>query len=241
MVSKDIIVYWAYSPMPNKNTYVSMMSNPPTPLFKTLPKRASNKDALQNYINCRGLPNLYKNTFLITSPIDANLSVEYVDEKCYPVGEGQQFFIEETRSFEDMNRIDLDFSYIFFSEESVELAQIPAFIHKTTFSENAFIASGSFDISKWFRPLFPSFIFWKNNSQLQLKKNDPLYYLDFRTDKNVVLKQFEFTEPILEIMAGSLSYRNANPLTSLQHLYDRFASSKKNKKLIKLIKENLID
>ncbi len=240
-MSKDIIVYWANSPMPDKNTYISMMSNPPIPLFKTLPKRASNRDALQNYINCRSLPNLYKNTFLITSPINANISINVIDQRCYPEGEGSQFFLEENRPFENMNRIDLDFSYIFFSEESLELAQIPAFIHKTTFSENAFIASGSFDISKWFRPIFPSFIFWKNSSQLQLKQNDPLYYLDFKTNKNVVLKQFEFTEQILEIMAGSISYRNANPLSSLQHLYDRFAQSKKSQKLIKLIKENLID
>jgi hypothetical protein len=240
-MSKDIIVYWAYSPMPDKNTYVSMMMNPPTPLFKTLPKRASNKDALRNYINCRGLPNLYKNTFLITSPIDANISIDVVNEKCWPVGEGSQFFIEENRPLEDMNRIDLDFSYIFFSEESLEMAQIPPFIHKTTFSEDAFIASGSFDISKWFRPIFPSFIFWKDRLQLKLKKDEPLFYFDFRTEKNIVLKQFEFTEEIFEIMNGSISYRNTNPLSSLQHLYDRFARSKKSQKLIKLIKENLID
>lgn len=227
--------------MPDKNTYVSMMMNAPIPLFKTLPKRATNRDALQNYINCRGLPNLYKNTFLVTSPINADISINTIDDKCYPSGEGSQFFIEENRPFEDMNRIDLDFSYIFFSEESLEIAQIPPFIHKTTFSEDAFIASGSFDISKWFRPLFPSFIFWKDRSQLKLKKDEPLFYFDFKTEKNVVLKQFEFTQEIFEIMAGSISYRNANPLSSLQNLYDRFASSKKSKKLIKLIKENLID
>jgi len=240
-MSKNIVVYWAYAPLPENNTYISLMSNPPVPLFKTLPKRASNKDAMQNYINCKGLPNLYKNTFLVTSPVNANISIDYIDEKCYPVGEGSQFFVEQNRPFEDMNRIDLDFSYIFFSEESLELAQIPAFVHKTTFSENAFVASASFDISKWFRPIFPTFIFWKDRSQLQLKKNDPLHYFDFRTDKNVVLKQFEFTQEMLEIMSGSLTYRDTNPLSSLQHLYDRFIGSKKNEKLLRLIKANLID
>ena len=240
-MSKDIIVYWAYAPLPSKNTYASMMMNPPIPLFKTLPKRASNEDPLRNYMNCRGLPNLYKNTFLATSPINADISIDVVNEKCWPVGKGSEFFIEENRPFENMNRIDLDFSYIFFSEESLEISEIPPFMHKTTFSEDAFIASGSFDISKWFRPINASFIFWKDRSQLKLKKGEPLFYFDFKTEKNIVLKQFEFTEEILEIMRGCITYRSNNILSSLQHLYDRFIKSKKNKKLIILIKDNLID
>ena len=51
-MNNNVIVYWAYAPHPEKNTYISMMLNNPVPLFKTLPKRASN-NAQENYINCR--------------------------------------------------------------------------------------------------------------------------------------------------------------------------------------------
>jgi hypothetical protein len=239
-MNKSTIVYWAYAPVPEKNTYISMMLKNPIPLFKTLPERSS-VNARENYINCRGLPNLYKNTFLVTSPIDADISVNYTNDNTHFWGTGTDFFIGRPRPFKNMNSVDLDFSYIFFSEESLELSQIPAFLHKTTFSENAFIASGSFDISKWFRPIFPSFIFWENSSNLVLKKDDPLYYLDFKTNKNVILKQFDFTKDIYEIMSGCISYRNNNPLKTLNYLYDRFLESKRNEKLIKLIKQNILD
>lgn len=240
-MNNTVIVYWAYFAIPERNTFASLMSNPPVPVLKTLPKLGYKDAPGRNYISCKALSNLYKNTFLVTSPIDANIYINHQDDMCFAVGENSIFFNPKTKAFEDMSRVDLDFSYIFFAEESLEMVQTPTFLHKTNFSENAYVASGSFDISKWFRPIEPAFIFWKDRSELVLKKDDPLFYVDFRTNKKVILKRFNITAEILEIVRGSLAYRDANPMSSLQDLYKRFTDSKRNKKVAQIIKENLID
>ena len=232
-----LTVYWSPFAIPEKVTYVNLLVEKPQRLLKTL--YPTKKNSAQ-YVTCTSAKELYKNTFVIKSPMSSDVRIS---------SDGNQYFTDDTKGIwfvqedvlDNRIRIDLDFGYIFFAEESVEMSMYPPYLHKTKFMNTATVASGKFNISKWFRALSPSFILWENESTVSIEKDEPLAYLNFETNKKVILKQFELTKEIKSIMDQSLFYRDMFPFTTLNELYNKFTKSNRHKVLLKLIKENITE
>jgi hypothetical protein len=84
-------------------------------------------------------------------------------------------------------------------------------------------------------------LLWENVNELKITENEPLAYLQFLTDKKVVLKRFENTPEIASILFGATELKNHFPRESLDKLYERFTRSKRHKRLSKLIRENIVE
>jgi hypothetical protein len=114
-------------------------------------------------------------------------------------------------------------------------------MHKSNFCKNGYIVPGSYDISKWFRPVNPALQLYDNSDkEVQSDKGDPLMYINFKTNENVRLKRFNITQEIENIMYATTAYKKYDSNRSLSYLYDKFIQSGLNKKTLRLIKENLI-
>ena len=232
---EKLIVYWSPFAIPEKITYMNLLLDKPEKLLKTLPPTKT--DSAQ-YISCSSAKELYNNTFVMKSPISSTVNISGSNNK-YSIDNNSGFWLLKEDVLHNRIRIDFDLGYIFFAEESVNMAMYPPYLHKTKFMNTATVAAGKFDIAKWFRPISPSFILWENEKTVSIEKDEPLTYIDFETDKKVILKQFELTKEIESIMYQNIFYRDLFPFTSLNELYNRFTKSNRHKVLLKLIKQNL--
>ena len=238
-MAKTIDIYWA--PVGTVSTVHSMnlLLEPPQRFWHNIPDKSDNIQG--DYRACKAAQNMMNNTFLLKSPFTS--TVKLIGEKNNPtvVSEREGLWVPRDPSFKDAYRVDIDFYWIFYCEEPVEIKQTPPYMHKTTAQEGGFLVPGSFDISKWFRQLTISYHTWPSTDTITVTEDEPLCYVEFDTDKRVVLKQFEYTSEIHEINMQNVNFKHFKPNQSLEQLYERFTRSNRDKRLINLIKENLLE
>jgi hypothetical protein len=242
--NKDpIIVYWSNANGFDMQDYASLFSEKPIPILKTLPEKdAEFANNNFGYRSCRGMLNLFKNTYVINNPVTSTVKVLNTDKQVpdYDDG-GNNYWMPKERPIKGSLRMDLDFGYIFFSEEELIMRQVPPYMHKVKASETAWISAGSYDISKWFRPIFPSYILWEGYDQISVIKDEPQMYVQFETNRRIIFKRFEFTNDLYLVVNELMGLRDRNSIASLEFLYDVFIKSYRNKKVLKLIKENILE
>ena len=244
MINNKTVVYW--TPWGNKDSVyrVNMLCEEPKPIIKTLPKTTKDVNfngRFGNYKSCTSFQNLYKNTFVVNSPLSSYIKIGGSVEEPYFESENLNSWMLRSSSFDNRYMVDADFFWLFFSEDDIEMEQTAPYLHNPVASEYATVASGSFNISKWIRPFPFTYILWENNNELKVKENDPAFYLKFNTEKKVELKRFELTDKIRNIAIEMELYKQIRPKSSFTDLYSRFTKSHTNKIVLKEIKNNLLD
>lgn len=238
---KDTVtVYWTADTSPERQTYAQILWGPPVPLIKLMPE-GNGLEKTGNYRLCAALPTLLKNTYAFIHPLTHTASVS--GDLFSPIIKSELDIWRHRESpLKNRYALEYDFGWLFFSDESLQIKVVPPYFHNTSASKTAFLSSGSFDIGKWFRRITMAYILWENETTLTFTKNDPAMYIEFVTDKKVILKQFECTEEITSIgtqtaMASSLFMADR----SLNYRYSKFIQSNRHKRILKLIKDNLLD
>ena len=100
------------------------------------------------------------------------------------------------------------------------------------------VVPGIFDISKWYRNT--DLAFWvKENDKIIFKENFPLFYIKFHTEEKIIFKQYRESDFLKNIRFGCLnSTKNSKKNKKMNDFYSLFSG---NKKIIKEIKENVLD
>ena len=244
-----IDVYYAVKPTWSKvdnifdsNMTLTMLDEGLFPVYKDL-KQNQNKniDNMGSMFSCRSFLQYTKNMYVMKNPFDINVRVE--KSKVFNLGnrELDKLFMNRVVQIENVYNFNYTPGYLFFAEESVEIEILSPFMHKSNFCKNGYIVPGSYDISKWFRPVNPALQFYDNSDKVILsEKNDPLMYINFRTHENVKLRKFMVTPEMEDIIYAATTYKRYDPNRSLSYLYDKFVRAGMNRRILKLIKENLI-
>ena len=240
--SKTIVVYWSSASGFNKQDYAALFSHEPVPIVKTLPQRDDEFDHNIGFISCRAMLNLFKNTYVINNPVTSTAKL-YNTDKMVPDCDdgGMGYWSPMEKPFENRLRVDLGFGYIFFAEEDLEIKMLPPFMHKVKSAETSWVAPGAYNIGKWFRPMIPSYMLWENETEVSIVKDEPSFYVQFDTNKKVILKRFEFTNEMQHLINELMWLRDRNSIASLEFLYSVFIKSFRHKKVLKLIKDNLLE
>jgi hypothetical protein len=204
-------------------------------------KEHENKDKPDNIFACKSFLQYTKNMYLMKNPFDLDIRVE--KNQVLNFGNKKLDNMLKTRLLQVENAYNFNYtpSYIFFSEQSLEMETLSPFMHKNTFCKNGYIYPGVFNISGWFRPVNAALQFYDNTDKTIFSlKGDPIMYIKFLTDEPVRLKRFTINQELKDIMATTTIYKRYDPNRSLNYLYDKFTKSGLQKKTLKLIKENLI-
>jgi hypothetical protein len=228
-----------------------MLLGQPEPVLKTLPKPEPLPKSWVpiSYHACKAAQDLFKNTVVFRYPFTETITIEgrgesgkgYLESQKL-IGNDPNRWAKRIPSMVDAHTIDSVFGWVFFSEESVKVQQFPPYMHKTEVTKTAYITAGSFDISKWFRPVNLTFQLWPGENSINLVEGEPVVYINFVTDKKVVFKQFHLTEEIKALSSEGLKFRDLKgPLVPLKTLYSAFVKGKRPQRLLKLIKENLLE
>jgi hypothetical protein len=154
---------------------------------------------------CPANTQFLKNFWVIKSPFDLTLNINRKEKTCY-INQNQRFFntfvsmrwnqFTET----DLALCSFNFCYLFVSDKPVMIEVYPAFLHEQV--KNTRFINGSFNIYKWQRPVDFSFEILNDNEPVEIKREQPLFYVKFLSnniEENFKLKNIEWTDELLKL------------------------------------------
>jgi hypothetical protein len=226
---ETVNVYWAYLTTEQRSTLLNLMWEPPRLLLQSLPPKGTS-----NYTGCKAVSTYYNNSYVLYHAVNSSVVPSTLKD-----GEYGLWDIREG-SFQNSYTVDYDHAWVFFAEEPVVIELTPPYMHQTVTSHYGHITAGAYDISQWFRPLTLTYQLWQDQNYLEVKKGEAAAYFHFHTNKKVVLRQFEMSDEIRSIAFQSVELKQVLPNLPLTDLYSRFTRSKRDKNVLRLIKERLL-
>jgi len=240
MKKNPITVYWA----PN-TTLWNMLYPDPTLVMEDLYKRKNKNSGKKHFFACPAFGDKIKKTYCFKFPLNAGYEWDFSDpiNKYFkPTSDSfVNFTILREPTIDNCPQIEFSLYYLFFCEESLVATFTPPFFSPPNYTKYAATAPGSFDIGQWFRPYPVEMTFWEEKGKIKFESGEPLFYVEFLTDRPVILKRFTPTDKITQYAAAganSSDYLGKNvPLLSR---YKTFKETQMNRLIFKEIKDNIL-
>lgn len=249
MKKDTVTVYWAPHSTPTEDGIGNwnMLYEEPQSLFKYWTQFSIKDEEEASMIQCPAFKNLAKNTYVFNSPIDTSYSfnaptrVGHQIELIPQTKEYLAAFIPRNQTTSAGPNMELSFRLHMFAEEPLEIMLTGPYMHKTEYTKNGVLNGGQFDIGQWFRPINCEIQLFGQQGQIDFKKDEPLFYVKFLTDKKIELKRFELTPELDTYGKKCISAKNMFGLRKpLSFSYDKFMKTRTRDIVLKKIKENLI-
>lgn len=239
-----IEVYW--SPWTNMDIYdgMNLVYEDPYPLAKYYNSLMEKNNIHDNFLKCPAHVNYTKNIYCLPQPFEVDAILQngqLIDIATNKASNLNHFYQIKSPSLTNKNTINIHANWVFFSEEPLMLESMPAFMHNTGLQNSGFYVPGTFDISKWFRPLEGAIQLWDDANSIKCKVGDPLFYARFMTDEKIKLRRFNLTPEIRDISKACMQVKRYRNIKNLDKLYELFLLRGKRKQLLEKIRENLID
>ena len=230
---KTTTIYWAVYSSLDLQTRQNLLMKDIESVHKNLSKKINSANNKSSYMACVSYHDYLKNTYILKHP--------YTTEWQYATNGSNDLFNLRLKDSAFMNSylVDYDLQWIFFSEDDVELETTPAFFHQKESDKYGHIVAGSFNISKWFRPISLSWQLWENVQEIKFKEDDAIAYLKFKTKNKIKLVRFEMTPKLEEIATGCSDVKQILPNLTLTELYERFTKSNRNKIIMREINTSI--
>ena len=236
-------VYYSPSLPPELYGKDFMLYKEPDSLYKDLLQDKNHQNNYNNYMDCPGFLKSLQNTFVVRSSWNTNLTVDLQNGQ-FLNQQNQVDDIAEHFTPKPNSRSNLMFNiyhnYLFFCEDDLEMTTMPAFMHNSELQSKCTYIPGSFNISRWFRPVEGAFEMKSPITTLNLKDEDPLYYVKFNTTDTIKLVRFNLTPELWAMSQGCVHHKKYQPMKSLKYLYKLFSSTLMRRAVVGHIKKNLI-
>jgi hypothetical protein len=203
-----------------------------------------NEKIMYGYLACPAASISLNNIYVVRSGMDMDIKftetgVSYNTKKIKKAKERNAFlqqFVFLRSHKKKLVTLDLDLNV--FSETPMHAIQMQPFLEETEFAKNTGSVVAQFDISKWFRPIQPTFFCYKD--EIRIEEGDALYYLFIADDSKIKIKEFEMDEKLMNYQASNTNIKFFKENQALQYLYDFFTKRKIGEKILKRIKNNLL-
>ena len=229
-------VYWSKYNVYSMDSNDFLLDLEPKPAYKHAKNlfEADNKSA--DWLECPASIDILSSNYSINSPIDLSFSMKH-DSRAHSEKPHSMNMVNFRNFNKNYSVMDYLLTIHLFSEEDLEVSVTSPFLNA---SSNYFLIPGKFNISKWFRPINPSYMFLNSNYDVLINKGDPIMNLSFNTKEKILFQEFYFTETLKEIVKESVGYKQFSKKNSLFSLYSKFENQKINKIVLKEIKKSLI-
>jgi hypothetical protein len=247
-----IIVYWAPHSIADDDALPgnwNMMYQDPVNVFKHWTQFDINiKDTThESFIKCPAFKNLTKNLYAWNWPVDSKYEYNAIstDANQIEVTPLTDSYVSCAPPRNQTMTIgpSLEFSYRLhmFAEEPVEIMLTGPYLQQVEYQKYGFLTSGQFDIGQWFRTLNVEIQLYGNSGELYIKKDEPIFYVNFLTDRKIIFKRFELTQEIDTYSRKCITAKHLFGLKMpLAESYNLFNKSRTRDIILKKIKENLI-
>lgn len=225
-------IYWTipYFDVPEAD----LLFSEPESLLKHLQKTRKGSE----YLKCPAFIDYVKNTYIIKAPVDFEIIISDAKNKQIVInGLHQCFrnkFIDNTKgkgdNFTSPYILSVPPKYLFYSGQSVHMEVMQAFLETNDSVSNIMLIPGTFDISKWIRPIDFTFEIKNENKITYIKKDDVIFYVKFKTedDSKVELERVEPDPRLIHGFWACVNIKNhvkGVPLKTLYKMAESFLST----------------
>ena len=180
----------------------------------------------RHYLTCPAFQDLYKNTFVIRSPIDLVITIDK-NRNVTTDRFGQEFYdasiVNRTASVgpNDPMLVSCCLHLLFVPDEDCTLEIMPANMHSTDLLQNTRVIPGKFNAYKWTRVVDFAFEIIDETKPIVLKRNDPLFYVRFETKNNskVNLEHKVYTPEMVTVSKAVEQLKARVPRLTLEAMY----------------------
>jgi len=186
-----------------------------------------------------------KKTFVFRNSLSSSYHYDFTDKENPVVIPTSKNYLDakilRSSAFKEGGSIVLGLRYIFFSEEPVLGYISPPMMHEPKYTKSATAIPGAFDISKWFRPFVMEVQTWKTQGDIFIEEDEPLFYFEAATEREVVLKRFEVNDKLMRYLDGCVQApAKFGRYLPLRDRYKKFTESRMNDLVLKEIKNNIV-
>ncbi len=241
MNKDELIIYWA-SAVPPEHGNWSLLYHEPEILYDNLMKQKNKFRGLNNYLLCPAAASTFKKTVVAQFPHDASYKYDFTDGKEEVVPTSKQYInfnIKRAPTISVGPTVEFSMSYSFFCEEEINAKFTPPMFHPPKHTKYATVVPGRFNIGSWFRPYPLEMQFWNNSGEVIFEEHEPLFYVEFETDRPIKLQRFVFTDELQALQTHCIKYYSQE--YSLLRRYAQFKKSGMNKLVLHEIKKNLVE
>lgn len=236
------VVYWSVF-----QHGMNVINNKPLVNIKDISKniKFQPNDGTTNFNLCPSYNAEAIKTFNLLAPFD--YYIELKNDHIVSTQYNQEVFDSYVFLHDAVNKlIQLNYSYIFFTEETCIITLSGPYFTDSDISTKANYMPGSFDISKWFRNVNVTFMLKPQFNNINIKEGDAVQSIrfDFFNNDKIVFKKFYVTNLLNEIYRSSMKNRiffDKNISNYLSNIYHKFTQSKIKHTILKEIKANLME
>lgn len=239
-MSDSVIVYWAN--VPDGDVDWSITFEEPNSLIHELSINKNKNNPDDNFLRCPAVTDLGKNLFVIKSPLNSSASFVVENGKVSAEMDGGNGKWVVNRPPSLSNQLLASFSHpiVFFAEEDLQVMVSDPYFSKAQHKSWGAIVPGIYNCGSWFRPIHMEFNVWPGITDVSLQEGEPMAYVKFFTDKNVILKRFTMTDELTSLAKTCSSAGWWEPKVPLAKRYARFKKSRRDKFALSIIKNSLI-
>jgi hypothetical protein len=225
MSNKDYItVYWTSSAFVNTDAHWNFLYQDPVSVVSEFAKKR-NKDVKQMF-SCPAYVGSMKNVYSFNNLGLSKLALVELRES----------------SLNDYVNVVYNMGWLLFADEPVEARFTAPYFPASAPANGVLLAPGQFNIGLWYRDFLLDYHIPFGTKQLVFNSEQPLFYLELRTEKKIVFKRYNLS-PELKRIAEECStspgnYENAKPL---DYRYSIFKKTASRERVLSYIKENLIE
>ena len=247
MSKKPINVYWSPAFIIEEGQDFNFLYPKPKTLFSELMEQRNKKisPTTGSYLQCPAVTPKFKKTLVIKNNIDSSYRYASIDEHRFIEPTSEKFLEIEFIRDSSVNfgpTVNFSVQYLFFSDESLSMSLTPPMFHEPKYTKYGSVMPGEFDIGQWFRPLNFEVQMWNNIGEFHLEQNEPMMYLEFKTDRPILLHRFNLNDKLMAYQ------KNPNRVLyiygkfqSLVDKYREFINFGYRERILTEIKKNLIE
>lgn len=246
-MNKDpITIYWSNRTEQFKNTADwSFFYTKPKSLFSNIRSHKTDTAPSDSLLACPAVSDKFKKTLVFESPMTCSYAYDFTDDKKEIIHTSQSYLgysVDRNASLDFGPNIHIGLDYLFFSDEPVSAFFTPPYFHKPEYTNYGSIIPGEFDIGQWFRGYSFEVQMWNQKGEFHLKENEPVFYLEFKTDRPIHIRRFNTSELLMNYtVENAMSTQIFGRGQSLFTRYNRFNRVGMREKVLTEIKKNLIE
>lgn len=199
-MTDDLTVYWASPAVPKNTTNTPLNFNfaEPISILNMLRSNKTKNPQPQSSFACPAHNLMLKNVYSINATENYTFDLNKAHSTLtWPwFNHPYDFVSPRQSSLEGHSDIEPTYSWLFFASEPVVARFTAPYLPALSPAKNSMLMCGEFDIGQWYRPFVLNYIVPNYVPYLTITKNNPLFFLELKTDKNIVFKQYEVNDTL---------------------------------------------
>lgn len=181
------------------------------------------------FLRCPAFSDHLKNTFIIRSPYDIEITFDPANKTAYTNSLGQEFYDDNIEIHDNIGEgnptiLSLMPRYVFVTDSKVpvKIVSTPLLLHPVDVG----LIPGEFDITKWVRLVSYDVEIYDSSKPLVFKRGDPLFMVRFIAEDGslVQLNQGTLTNEIKQLSDACVKLKLVAPNLNLKSAYSMAAS-----------------